>query len=149
MLQAVLPSAQWVLGFIDGEGCFHVAIQKNNTLRCGYQVQLQFCITQHIQDRELMDQLILFCFSLWGKEGVGTVNSDGPLKVQYRIRGMDDLEYHLFPFLEKNPLLTKKRLDYEQFRAVHALMRKGLHLTPEGLAQIRLIKGLMNRSRVK
>ena len=35
---------QWVLGFIDAEGCFHVSIQKNNTMRLGVQVQLQFAV---------------------------------------------------------------------------------------------------------
>ncbi len=30
-----------------GEGTFAVAIQRNSTMRLGYQVQLQFVITQH------------------------------------------------------------------------------------------------------
>jgi hypothetical protein len=30
----------WVVGFVDGEGCFSVGVFKNKTLRLGYQVQL-------------------------------------------------------------------------------------------------------------
>lgn len=80
MLQASLLHPEWVLGFIDAEGCFHVAVQRNNTMRLGVQVQLQFCITQHIQDMELMTRFIPFFFfprspplrggeSSWGKPG--------------------------------------------------------------------------------
>lgn len=134
---------EWVLGFIDAEGCFHIAIQKNSTMRLGVQVQLQFAITQHSQDRELMTQFIPF----FG--GVGTVVKDGSSKYQYRIRNMDHLENNLFPFLDKHQLLTRKSIDYQHFRAVHAMMRKGLHLTPEGLTQIRELQSKMNRQRMK
>lgn len=143
MLQAAMLHPQWVLGFIDAEGCFHVAIQKNATMRLGVQVQLQFCITQHAQDHELMTRFIPF----FG--GVGTVVKDGPNKYQYRIRNMDHLETNLFPFLEQHPLLTRKSIDLEHFKAVHAMMRKGLHLTPSGLKQIKDIQSMMNRQRMK
>ena len=39
-------TSQWVTGFIDGEGCFHVSIVKNKTMKTGFEVQLQFSITQ-------------------------------------------------------------------------------------------------------
>lgn len=142
MLQAVTLHPEWVLGFIDAEGCFHVAIQNNRTMRLGVQVQLQFCITQHAQDHVLMTRFIDFF-------GVGSVVKDGPSKYQYRIRSMDHLEQHLFPFLDCHSLLTCKANDYLQFRKVHALMRTGAHLTPEGLAEIRNIQQLMNRQRMK
>jgi len=44
----------WISGFIDGEGTFHVAIQNKFFIALGYQVQLQFAITQHIRDASLM-----------------------------------------------------------------------------------------------
>jgi hypothetical protein len=51
---------QWVAGFIDGEGCFHVAIVNNKSMKTGFEVQLQFSITQHIRDCALMLQFIQF-----------------------------------------------------------------------------------------
>jgi hypothetical protein len=133
----------WVLGFIDAEGCFHVAIQKNATMRLGVQVQLQFSVAQHMQDEVLMQRFIPFF------DGVGQVTRSGGSMYQYRIRGMDDLEFKLFPFLDAYPLLSKKSLDYANFRVVHDMMRKGLHLTPQGLETIRTIQATMNRQRVK
>lgn len=133
----------WVLGFIDAEGCFHVAIQKNNTMRLGVQVQLHFSVAQHAQDKLLLEQFVPFF------DGAGQVTASGGSMYQYRIRGMDDLENKLFPFLESHPLVTQKSLDYANFRVVHAMMRNGEHLTPEGLDKIRAIQLLMNRQRSK
>lgn len=143
MLQLITLNPEWVLGFIDAEGCFHVAIQNNSTMRMGVQVQLQFCVSQHTRDRALMERFIPF----FG--GVGHVVKQGPTMVQYRIRGINDLSNHFYPFLDAHPLLTVKSKDYADFRRVHDLMAKGLHLTPEGLAQIKVIKESMNLRRVK
>ena len=43
-----------------GEGCFTVGVFKNKSLRLGYQVQLEFSITQHRRDHELLLQFIEF-----------------------------------------------------------------------------------------
>ena len=131
----------WVTGFIDGEGTFFVDLLKNKTMALGFQVQLQFSITQHIRDADLMRSLVDFF-------GAGIVVSDGPTKVQYRIRRFADFEQCLFPLLDEYPLMTQKRLDAEAFRKVHALMKDGRHLTPDGLDEIRAIKSTMNRARM-
>ena len=131
----------WVTGFIDGEGTFFVDLLKNKTMALGIQVQLQFSITQHIRDADLMRSLVDFF-------GAGIVVSDGPTKVQYRIRRFADFEQSLFPLLDEYPLMTQKRLDAEAFRKVHALMKDGRHLTPDGLDEIRAIKSTMNRARM-
>lgn len=131
----------WVTGFIDGEGTFFVDLLKNKTMALGTQVQLQFSITQHIRDADLMRSLVDFF-------GAGIVVSDGPTKVQYRIRRFADFEQSLFPLLDEYPLMTQKRLDAEAFRKVHALMKDGRHLTPDGLDEIRAIKSTMNRARM-
>jgi len=134
---------EWVLGFIDAEGCFHVAIQKNSTLRLGVQVQLQFSVSQHMQDILLMERFIPFF------NGVGQVTASGGSICQYRIRGIDDLESQLFPFLDTHPLVSIKSIDYANFKIVHAMMRNGEHLTSQGLEKIRTIQALMNRQRSK
>jgi hypothetical protein len=131
----------WVTGFIDGEGTFFVDLLKNKTMALSIQVQLQFSITQHIRDADLMRSLVDFF-------GAGIVVSDGPTKVQYRIRRFADFEQSLFPLLDEYPLMTQKRLDAEAFRKVHALMKDGRHLTPDGLDEIRAIKSTMNRARM-
>lgn len=38
---------------------------KNNTMKLGYQVSLEFVITQHIKDKDLMEKFITFFLWLW------------------------------------------------------------------------------------
>lgn len=131
----------WVTGFIDGEGTFFIDILKNSTMSLGYQVQLQFVITQHIRDAKLVHMFVDFF-------GCGYVANDGPTKLQYRIRGYSDFNKSLFPMLDEYPLVSQKRLDAEAFRRVHAMMGNKQHLTASGLAEIRAIKATMNRARM-
>lgn len=131
----------WVTAFIDGEGTFYVGIYKKNDMKMGYQVTLEFSITQHIRDIELMNQLPLFF-------GCGYLAPDGPTKMQFRIRSVKDIQDHLLPLLDAYPLLSQKGLDSAAFREVHALILAKAHLTTEGLAQIRSIKSTMNRARM-
>ena len=42
----------WVTGFIDGEGTFYVGIYPKNDMVTGYQISLEFTVTQHINDAE-------------------------------------------------------------------------------------------------
>lgn len=47
-------SPQWLAGFIDGEGCFYILVSKSKSYKTGASVQLQFSITQHSRDIELI-----------------------------------------------------------------------------------------------
>lgn len=140
LYNASLINPHWIVGFIDGEGCFHVSISKNKSSKLGYQVTLEFSITQHIRDKELMNKFIDFF-------GCGYVVNDTPMKLQYRIRDRKHLSKNLFPFIDKNSLLTVKSLDYLDFKEVHSMLESKLHLTPEGLNEIRAIQARMNRNR--
>jgi hypothetical protein len=135
-----LINPYWIVGFIDGEGCFHVSVSKNKSSKLGYQVTLEFSITQHIRDKELMEKFIEFF-------GCGYVVNDTPMKLQYRIRDRKQLSENLFPFIDQNSLLTVKSLDYFDFKHVHSMLENKLHLTPQGLDEIRVIQARMNRNR--
>jgi LAGLIDADG endonuclease len=39
-------AAEWVVGFVDGEGCFSIPIFQNRTCRLGWQVQPEFAVVQ-------------------------------------------------------------------------------------------------------
>ena len=130
----------WVVGFIDGEGTFFIDIMKNSTMALGFQVQLQFVITQHIRDSVLMHSFVDFF-------NAGYIANDGLTKLQFRIRAYNQLPI-LFGLLDQFPLMTQKRLDAEAFRKVHTMMGNKLHLTVDGLEEIRAIKATMNRARM-
>jgi hypothetical protein len=52
----------WVTGFIDGEGTFYCGINPKSDMKLGFQVTLEFVITQHIRDALLMQKLVDFFF---------------------------------------------------------------------------------------
>ena len=130
-------NAQWVVGFIDGEGCFHIGINQNKEMKLGVQVLPELTVVQHERDEQVLHGLKDYF-------GCGVVRKNhGKIKA-YRVRGHQNLLTKIIPFFEKHQLKTKKRIDFVKFRRVVRLMDDGAHLEPEGLERIRQIKSQMN-----
>lgn len=51
---------QWVVGFVDGEGCFSISVVRNPGLRLGWQVQHEFSVTQAAPSRTALEEHIEF-----------------------------------------------------------------------------------------
>ena len=130
-------TAQWIVGFVDGEGCFHVGINKNESMSLGVQVLPEFTIVQHE-----IDEQILYGLKDYFKCGV--VRNNHGTRLAYRVRGQKNLRERIIPFFEKHKLKTRKRVDFEKFRKVILLIEKGKHLEADGLEKIREIKTSMN-----
>ena len=130
--------AQWITGFVDGEGCFHVGISTHKEATLGFQVSPEFTVVQHKRDVQVLHAL---------KEhfGCGVVRIDHGDRMVFRVRGHKDLDEHIVPFFVKHSLKTKKNVDFIRFRRVVSKMTAGEHLTPEGLEEIRGIVEQMNR----
>ena len=45
--------ANWIVGFVDGEGCFHVSINKMHKMTLGLQVLPEFRVVQHHRDEAI------------------------------------------------------------------------------------------------
>ena len=131
---------EWVVGFVDGEGCFHVSVNPHPEMRAGFQVLPEFTVVQHERDVQVLHALKAFF-------GCGVVRRNHHDRMAYRVRGKEHLLQHIIPFFLKHPLKTRKRLDFIKFRRVLLLMEAGVHLTPEGIARVRAISGQMNRGR--
>ena len=130
-------NAQWIVGFVDGEGCFHIGINKNQTMKLGVQVLPEFTVVQHQVDVQVLHALKNYF-------GCGVVRKNHGTRLCYRVRGQDNLLHKILPFFEKHQLKTRKRVDFAKFRKVILLIQKEEHLTPEGLETIRQIKATMN-----
>lgn len=132
---------QWIVGFVDGEGCFHIGINANTGMSLGYQVLPEFSVVQHERDITLL-------YALKDYFKCGEVNPNHDTRKAFRVRSQETLSKTIIPFFEKHKLKTKKRIDFEKFRDVLLMMAKKEHLTVEGLAKIRKIANLMNRKRL-
>ena len=135
---------QWVVGFVDGEGCFSVPIFRNGTCRLGWQVQPEFTVVQGVRSVAVLHALRRFF-------GCGSVDVNGRHDNhredvwRYHARRLSDLSQRIIPLFEANPLRTAKAGDFAGFAAVVRLMEGRAHLTEAGLLQIAGIAATMNR----
>jgi hypothetical protein len=130
--------AQWITGFVDGEGSFHVGFNPHKEMTAGFQVLPEFTVVQHGRDVQ-----VLHALKSHFRCGVVRVNHGDWMA--YRVRGQQDLNERIVPFFVKYPLKTKKNVDFIKFRHVLQLMEAGVHLTAEGVEEIRKIAAQMNR----
>ena len=130
--------AQWIIGFVDGEGCFHVGVNANASMTTGFQVLPEFTVVQHKRDVQVLH-------ALKAHFGCGVVRVNHEDRMAYRVRSKAHLLERIVPFFMKHPLKTRKNVDFRKFRKVLLMMDKGVHLTGEGVEEIRQIAGQMNR----
>jgi LAGLIDADG endonuclease len=134
----------WAAGFIDGEGCFCVNINRCSTLKLGWQVRPEFVVTQG--ERSIAALELLQEFFDCGAIYRNTRRDDHREDVfRWCVRRRHDLEERIVPFLEQVPLRTAKPEDLSRFCQVLTRMRSGAHLTVDGLAEIVRIVEQMNR----
>ena len=130
-------SADWVVGFVDGEGCFFVGINRQPSMKIGWQVLPEFRVVQHERDVAILERLREFF-------GNGQVTVNHGDRKELRIRGLRQL-CEVVRFFKQHPLRTVKRSSFECFAEVIEHMQHGDHLTEEGLTRIRQITSRMNR----
>lgn len=128
----------WVVGFVDGEGCFFVGINKQPEMSLGYQVLPEFRIVQHEKDIQILYALKKFF-------QCGVVRKNHEDRFELRIRKLDCL-IKVVEFFEKHPLRTKKNADFKKFARIIRWMKEGKHLTADGLISILKTSSAMNRS---
>jgi LAGLIDADG endonuclease len=130
-------NAQWVVGFVAAEGCFHIGINQNKEMKLKVQVLPEFTVVQHEVDQQVL-------YALKAYFGCGVVRKNHGTRLCYRVRGHENLLSKIIPFFEKHPLKTRKHVDFEKFRKVVLLMEKREHLSADGLEKIQQIKETMN-----
>lgn len=115
----------WVIGFVDGEGCFSIGLvrQPSRPGRAGYatgiQVTPRFTVTQGVKSMHCLEELKSFF-------GVGRIyinqrhDNHKEHLGQYIVANRSHLVGRIIPFFERHPLLTSKR---RTSRSSHAASR--------------------------
>jgi hypothetical protein len=139
--QERLRQEGWVIGFVDGEGCFSIGFihqsggSGRSGYRTGYQVAHEFVVTQGAQSVSCLDDLKSFF-------GVGQVLAnkryDNHREHLYRyvVRRRADLIAKIIPFFWTHPMHSSKQRNFEKFAECVELVDAGHHLTHEGLVEI-------------
>ena len=130
-------NAKWITGFVDGEGCFHVSINKLHGMTLGWQVLPEFRVVQHERDEIILQKLKLYF-------GFGKIVVNHDDRKEFRVRGLENLK-RLIKFFKRNPLQTSKRKNFEIFSGIIAIMDKKQHLTQKGLRRIANLASKMNQ----
>src|SRR5262245_48224428 len=98
---------QWVVGFVDGEGCFSISVVRNAGCRLGWQVQHEFSVTQNGTSRAALEDLIEVF-------GCGTIienhrtDDHRDQLLRFSVKRRSDLVVTVVPFFKANPLRTAK-----------------------------------------
>jgi len=134
----------YVSGFVDGEGCFSITIQKSRNVKLGVQVIPEFHVSQHQRRTEVLQ-------AIKDKFGCGYIKPNNPnnpkdLTSVYVVRNLSDLRNKIVPFFKKYPLFSSKQQDFEKFEKVVAEMSKGKHLEKNGMSWILKLAFSMNDS---
>ena len=130
-------NADWLVGFVDGEGCFHIGINKNEGVKFGYQILPQLTVVQHKRDINLLYQIRTFM-------NCGVVRRNHDDRYCWRVRKLENLSEIILPLFETHTLKSKKSVEFHKFAKVVRLMKKGEHLTVEGFQKILKIASTMN-----
>ena len=150
--QERLINTGWVIGFVDGEGCFSVGFIRQpdrvnrRGYRTGFQVAHEFAVTQGEQSIQCLHDLVAFF-------GVGQVvvnrRHDNHREPMYRyvVRKRQDLLETIIPFFRSNPMRSSKQGNFEKFAKCVELVADGRHLEPDGLIEIAEIAQTMNRQK--
>ena len=127
----------WIAGFVDGEGCFHVSINRMPKMTMGWQVLPEFRLVQHKKDVDVL-------FSIRNYFGFGVVRINNKDRMEFRVRALEDL-FKLKLFFNKYKLVTSKKVDFEIFCQILCLIKSGEHLNSKGLERIAVLCSNMNR----
>ena len=142
--QERLKIENWIVGFVDGEGCFSVSIIKNSTTKSGWQVFPEFVITQG--EKSVKSLKAIQSYFNCGKVYINRRKDNHKENLyRYCVRSKKELQEKIIPFFLKNPLRTAKAEDFNKFLKIIKIMNQGRHLKKNGKVKIAKIIQKMNR----
>ena len=104
----------WIVGFVDGEGCFSISTFKNQTCKSGYQTLFEFVVTQGEKSKSAMEAIRNYfgCGGIYINRRYDNHNYN---LLRYCVRRQSDLKEKIVPFFRKYQLQSAKREQFEKF----------------------------------
>ena len=134
----------YLCGFVDGEGCFSVGVQRRPDLPFGYQLIPEFRVSQNAERATVLIELqrLLACGRILENDRKRANDKTFVLVVRRR----QDLKDLVIPFFQRNPLLSDKRTTFAAFAEIVTAMTAGEHLTRAGFERLVRLAFTMNGS---
>jgi hypothetical protein len=131
----------YIAGFVDGEGSFHVAVQRHPTTRMGWQLVPEFHVSQ---DASRVEVLHLIRDRL----DCGTIRENHrgsrDTTMVFVVRRRADLLTKVIPFFERQPLISGKQREFCTFAGIVKAMAAGEHLDAMGFTRLKGLALTMN-----
>ena len=133
-------SDEYLAGFIDGEGMFHVGVVPSRYTRLGWQVIYLFKVAQNPIGEPVLR-------GLQARLGCGTITPNARAgsrdrTLKYVVRSFADLTDRVIPFCRGRVVVKQAAL--QSFEDVLQRVRAGRHLAADGLLEIVDIAYAMN-----
>jgi len=137
---------QWITGFVDGEGCF--SIEVNKPKNGNPQIQVALTVVQNQTDEQVL-------YALKDYFGCGSVTDnkkdDYEKRRMWRVKSVQHFIEKIIPFFEKHKLKTKRRIEFQRVRSICLALERGDHKDPikfekmQRMAELYRIGGTMTR----
>ncbi len=139
--QTLNSIANYISGYVDGEGCFCVSFSfRPRNIKTGWEIRPSFAVAQNFDRREVLDlmQKYFKC---------GFMRRDyGDKTLKFEVRKIDDLLDKIIPHFEKFPLLSTKQKDFILFAEICRKIKNQKHLFSDGVKDIIKLSYQMNGS---
>lgn len=118
---------KWLLGFIEGSGCFSVIIRKSHN-QVGYQTTADFTLKLPLPQKSLLEEIQSFL-------GAGKIYENKNEAI-LKATKLEDAK-KLVQFFGKQRFMSEgKKKEFAVWEECVTMMEEGLHHTPEGILEI-------------
>lgn len=143
-----IVSNDYIVGLTDGEGCFYVNISKSNSYKAGYTIHLHFHIKMQEKDKPLLEKVknTLNCGAVYFQK---EARANHCQCYRYTVSSYRNIFEIIIPFFQKYHLQSiSKQKSFKLFCEIAKLVKKGKHLSKEGIEKIKTIKSKMNKKTI-
>lgn len=125
-------SNDYLIGFVEGEGCFYVGFSKRKDLPLGWQIICEFKVSQNPEGKKILE-------ILKKRIGCGYIKRNDRKNLKdktlvFVVRNQRDLIEKVIPYFVGKLLVKKK--EFEVFKKTLEIIKRKHHLTEEGFRKI-------------
>lgn len=138
-----MVSNDYIVGLTDGEGCFYIGIRYPKGPFKTVRVEPHFYIKLRGDDLAVLEEVkqTFGCGAIYFQNEKRENHSSC---YRFEINNLKDIKERLIPFFDKYQLHSKKRREFEIFKAIFKIIDGLTHKTPSGLKEIEKLKLAMN-----
>jgi hypothetical protein len=136
----------YIVGFVEGEGCFAITISKHKSKKLGLDARLVFEIELRGDDRPILEKIKKF-FKVGHIYQLNYKRYGWFPHTKYTVHKFEELKQIIVPFFQKYKLKGKKAKDFKIFCQALKIFQKKEHLTKKGLEKLRNLRRFMNKKR--